>query len=397
MTNTPSLTLSFAPTFTPTITGVGVYRPRRLVTNAEICLHIDSSPEWIERRSGIRTRRFAAPDETLAEMGAAAAAKALADAGADPSHVDLLVVATMSQTTQTTSLTHPHSTAPTPGIDPAPVRTPTRAPAPIPTPVPVLAPSPEDPGDRPVPPPPPPLSLPDAIATRLGLRAATIGVGAACSGFTVALNLAASSIRSGTARSALVIGTERMSDIVSPTDRGTAFLFSDGAGAVLVTRSHTSDPDSHPSSSRIGIGPVVWGSDTRLAEAITLGPIPGSPGSEPKLRMAGNTVFRWAVTQLPSITRRILERSGLTASDISAFIPHQANARITDAVAQAVGFSDSVAIARDVADQGNASAASIPLALDRMRTAGQVQHGDLALLLGFGAGLSYAGMVVTIP
>jgi 3-oxoacyl-(acyl-carrier-protein) synthase III len=343
MTNTP--VLAPAPTFTPTITGVGVYRPRRLVTNAEICLHIDSSPEWIERRSGIRTRRFAAPDETLAEMGAAAAAKALADAGADPSHVDLLVVATMSQITPPT---HPHS-------------------------------------------------LPDAIAARLGLRAATIGVSAACSGFTVALNLAASSIRSGTARSALVIGTERMSDIVSPTDRGTAFLFSDGAGAVLVTRSHTSDPDSHPSSSRIGIGPVVWGSDTRLAEAITLGPIPGSPDSEPKLRMAGNTVFRWAVTQLPSITRRILERSGLTANDISAFIPHQANARITDAVAQAVGFPDSVAIARDVADQGNASAASIPLALDRMRTAGQVQHGDLALLLGFGAGLSYAGMVVTIP
>lgn len=319
------------------IAGIGVYRPRRVVTNEEVCRHIDSSPQWIERRSGIRTRRFAQPDETLPEMGAVAGAKALADAGADPADVDFLVVATMSQT------------GPVPGRRGA---------------------------------------LPDAIAARLGLRAATVGVGAACSGFTVALNLAAGSVRSGASRCALVVGTERMSDIVSPTDRGTAFLFSDGAGAVLLVPSETA-----------GIGPAVWGSDTRLAEAITVGPTrePDRAGSEPTLRMAGNSVFRWAVTALPGVVRDILDRSGLTVTDINAFIPHQANMRITDAVAQAVGFPESVVIARDIAEQGNTSAASIPLATERLRTSGRVQRGDLALLLGFGAGLSYAGMVVTVP
>lgn len=324
------------------IAGIGAYRPRRVVSNEEVCRFIDSSPAWIERRSGIRTRRFAEPDETLAEMGAAAGAKALADAGAGPADVDFLVVATMSQT--------------------APSAPAGRVPAPEP--------------------------LPQAIAGRLGLRAAAIGVGAACSGFTVALNLAAGSVRSGTSRCALVIGTERMSDIVSPADRGTAFLFSDGAGAALVVRSRTP-----------GIGPAVWGSDTRLTQAITVGPVPDQPAAEgaPKLRMAGSTVFRWAVTELPAIVREILHRSGLTPADIRAFIPHQANARITDAVIQAVGFPETVAVARDIADQGNASAASIPLAIDRLRTGGQVQRGDLALLLGFGAGLSYAGMVATMP
>lgn len=331
------------------IAGIGVYRPRRVVTNEEICRHIDSSPEWIERRSGIMTRRFAQPDETLAEMGAVAGAKALADAGADPADVDFLAVATMSLA----------------------------GPAAVGSSVPVSA-SHEPDG----------IALPDAIAARLGVHAAAVGVSAACSGFTVALNLAAGSVRSGTSRCALVIGTERMSDIVSPTDRGTAFLFSDGAGAVLVVPSETA-----------GIGPVVGGSDTRLAEAITVGPVPEPDRADrgPKLRMAGNAVFRWAVTELPGAVRHILDRSGLTATDIKAFIPHQANMRITDAVTQAVGFPESVVIARDIAEQGNTSAASIPLAAERLRTSGQVQRGDLALLLGFGAGLSYAGMVVTMP
>ncbi|WP_338118438.1 beta-ketoacyl-ACP synthase 3 [Streptomyces coryli] len=313
----------------PRLLGLGTYRPRRRVDNAEICRTLDSSPEWIVRRSGIRTRAFATPDETLVEMAATAAGKALADAGVAPGDVDELLVATMSDVAG---------------------------------------------ADR---------DLPAAVAARAGIPARAAGVGAACAGFTVALALAATSVRAGSARHVLVIGAERMSDLLDPRDRSTAFLFADGAGAVLVGEGQ--EP---------GIGPVVWGTDTELIDAITVRAEPGGP---PRLRMQGSPVFRWAVKQLPDVIRAALARSGLAPGDVAAFVPHQANLRIIEAATQAVGFPPEVAIARDVVDQGNTSAASIPLALDRLRAEGAVASGDVCLLAGFGSGLTYAALAARMP
>ncbi|MEV1077626.1 beta-ketoacyl-ACP synthase 3 [Streptomyces sp. NPDC050211] len=321
--------------------GIGAYRPRRIVTNEEICETLDSTPEWIRRRSGISTRCFAKPDETLVEMGTTAAGKALADAGVAPDEVDRLFVATMSDVG-----TWREGSGPGPGA-----------------------------GDD---------SAAVEIARRLGLRTPAVQVSAACAGFTVGLALAAASIAAEEARTCLVVGVERMSDILDPRDRSTAFLFSDGAGAALVGRS--GEP---------GIGPVVWGTDPELRDAITVRTEPEQAG--PIIRMQGSAVFRWAVTHLPEVVQEVLARSGLGPADVQAFVPHQANLRIIEAVAQSVGFPGHVVVARDVVDQGNTSAASIPLALDRMRTSGALQKGDLAVLVGFGAGLTYAGTVARMP
>ncbi|MEU5718788.1 beta-ketoacyl-ACP synthase III [Streptomyces sp. NPDC020403] len=314
--------------------GIGGYRPRRIVTNEEVCRTLDSSPEWILRRSGIRTRCFAGPDETLAEMGATAAGKALADAGIAPDEVDQVLVATMSDIGGPGTGAAAHALA-------------------------------------------------VEIGRRLGVPGAAWQVGAACAGFTVGLALAATAVNSGQARTCLVIGVERMSDILDPQDRSTAFLFSDGAGAAVVGRG--TEP---------GIGTVVWGTDPALGEAITVREEPAHDG--PVIRMQGSSVFRWAVTRLPGLVREVLDRSGVGPGEVQAFVPHQANLRIIEAVAESVGFPDDVAVARDIVDQGNTSAASIPLALDRMRTSGALREGDLAVLIGFGAGLTYAGTVVRV-
>ncbi|WNI18002.1 beta-ketoacyl-ACP synthase 3 [Actinacidiphila sp. ITFR-21] len=310
--------------------GIGTYRPRRIVTNEEICRTLDSDPDWIVRRSGISTRPFAQSDETLVEMGATAAGKALAEAGMAPTDVDQILVATMSDL---------------------------------------------EGGDE----------LAAEIGRRLGVAARGVKVSAACAGFTVGLSLAASTVTSGAARNCLLVAVERMSDILDPLDRGTAFLFSDGAGAAVVGQA--AEP---------GIGPVVWGTEPELADAITVRPEPEHDG-RPYLRMQGASVFRWAVTNLPGVVETALSRSGLAPGDLQAFVPHQANLRIIESVADSVGFPEHVAIARDIVDQGNASAASIPLALDRMRTSGTLRSGDLALLIGFGAGLSYAATVIRMP
>jgi 3-oxoacyl-(acyl-carrier-protein) synthase III len=310
--------------------GIGAYRPRRVVSNEEICRVLDSSPEWIVRRSGIVTRCFAEPDETLVEMASAAAGKALAEAGMSATEVEHVLIATMSDTGE-------------------------------------------------------PGGLLPGVAARLGLRGRALQVSAACAGFTVGLGLAAAVVRAGDARNVLVIGVERMSDILDPHDRGTAFIFSDGAGAALVGRS--AEP---------GIGRVVWGTHAHLRDAITVQPV-AEHGGRPLLRMEGRPVFRWATTELPGILRTALERSGLTPADIQAFVPHQANLRIIKSVSDSMGFPGHVAVARDVVDQGNASAASIPLALSRMRDSGTLRSGDLALVAGFGAGLTYAAMTVRVP
>ncbi|MYQ43808.1 beta-ketoacyl-ACP synthase III [Streptomyces sp. SID4985] len=318
------------------ILGVGVYRPTRVVGNDEICARIDSSDEWIRRRSGIETRCVAGPDETVISMAVEAARKAMAQSGTQPDDVGMVLLATMSFLEQ--------------------------APAAAPR-----------------------------VAHQLGARSAgSLDVAAACSGFCYALGLADSLVRSGDARNVVVIGSEKMSDIVDPTDRGTAFLFGDGAGAVVVGPSDTP-----------GIGPVVWGSDGErhhmIAHDRSWLHTRETPGPWPTLRMAGPEVFRWASRVVPDISRQAVREAGLELSDLAAFVPHQANARIIDAAARSLGLAPHTVVARDVVTAGNTSAASIPLALGALLSRGSLPSGAPALLVGFGAGLAHAAQVVSLP
>ena len=207
--------------------------------------------------------------------------------------------------------------------------------------------------------------------------------------------MASDFVRGGSARHVLVIGVERLSDLTDVGDRGTAFIFADGAGAAVVGPSETP-----------GIGPVVWGSDGEQFDLIrqkedwrdVVGTpdVPGS-GVMPHLVMQGNPVFRWASFAMAKIGQQALDRAGLTIDELDCFVPHQANMRIIDAMARSMKLPAHVRIARDIAEQGNTSAASIPLALDRMIAEGDAKSGDTALLIAFGAGLAYAAQVVTVP
>jgi 3-oxoacyl-(acyl-carrier-protein) synthase III len=198
-------------------------------------------------------------------------------------------------------------------------------------------------------------------------------------------------VRAGSAGYALVIGVERLSDITDPTDRGTAFIFADGAGAVLVGPSETP-----------GIGPVVWGSDGEHYDHIRSREdwrdvLASDEPRMPHLTMKGNPVFRWASYSMAKVAQQALDRAGVTVDQLDCFIPHQANNRITDTMARAMRLPPTVSIARDIVDAGNTSAASVPLALHRMIQEGDARSGDVALLVAFGAGLSYAAQVVVVP
>jgi len=177
----------------------------------------------------------------------------------------------------------------------------------------------------------------------------------------------------------LVIGSEKLTPMVDPDDRGTAFLFGDGAGAVVVSRSEADQ-----------VGPVVWAHDGDQHAKLVI------DGTR-RLSMEGRAVFRWATTRLPDLCRRACDAAGIALEDLKAFVPHQANERITDSVVGKLGLPDTVAVARDVCDSGNTSAASVPLALDRLVELGQVTSGAPALLVGFGAGLTAAAQVVHVP
>ncbi|GAB2912126.1 beta-ketoacyl-ACP synthase 3 [Streptomyces sp. NPDC058869] len=318
--------------------GIGGYRPHRVVGNAEICRLIDSTEEWIETRSGIVERRFAGPDETLPMMATAAAEKALAQAGTLPGAIDLVLVASMSNLVQT-----------------------------------------------------PPLSV--RVAHELGARhAAAVDLSAACAGFCHALALASDAVRAGSARRVLVVGAERMTDIVEPTDRTISFLFADGAGAAVVG-----------DAAAPGIGPVVRRADGVHAEALRMtapwasaAPGPG-PAERPWMRMDGRRVFRWAMDEVAPAAARALDEAGADPAALDVFVPHQANLRMIDLLSERLGLTGATAVARDVAHNGNTSAASIPLALESMLASRQASAGDTALLVGFGAGLNYAAQVVVLP
>lgn len=319
------------------ILSVAGYRPERIVTNEELCERIDSSDEWIRERSGIIERRYAADDESVADMAAIAAGEALSRAGIDPSRVGMVLVA---------SVTHPY---PTP-------------------------------------------SAAAEVAHRIGAhQAAAMDIAAACAGFCYGIELGNSLIRTGSAEFVVVVGVEKLSDWINPDDRGTAFLFADGAGAVVLGP-----------SDEAAIGPVVWGSDGSQLDAITMTQSLieyKNAGGEifPALTMQGQQVFRWAVGEISKVAQQALDVAGITADDLDAFIPHQANMRITDAIVRALKLPEHVPVARDIAHTGNTSAASIPLAMQAMLDAGEIPHGGTALIIGFGAGLVFAAQVVTLP
>ena len=329
------------------IMGVGGYRPTRVVPNEEILRHIDSSDEWIRSRSGIVTRHWAGPEETVAEMALAAAGKALAAAGTAAEELDAVLISTVSHFMQTPSVA-------------------------------------------------------TDIAHRLGAgKPAAFDISAACAGFGYGLTLARGMIVDGSARHVLVVGVERLSDLTDKEDRSTAFLFGDGAGAVVV------GPSEVPA-----MGPTVWGSEGDKADVIgqtvpwneyrldNPDKLPVDSRGKvklPALRQEGQTVFRWAVYEMAKVAQQALDAAGITAEELDVFIPHQANMRIIDSMVKTLRLPEHVAVARDIETTGNTSAASIPLAMERMLATGQAKSGDTALLIGFGAGLVYAATVVTLP
>ena len=205
-----------------------------------------------------------------------------------------------------------------------------------------------------------------------------VSLNTACAGFCTALACADGLIRSGQARKALVIGADKATAWLDWTDRDTAILFGDGAGAAVVSFAE-----------QAGIGPVVWGSfGDRAAEKIEISP------SRLVLRQDGKAVFRWA-TSLAPFARQACEAAGVDPARLSAFVPHQANGRIIDALARGLGV-EGATVAYDVAEAGNTIAATIPMALARLMEQGRIHPGDLILLLGFGAGLAYAGQVIRL-
>jgi 3-oxoacyl-[acyl-carrier-protein] synthase-3 len=308
------------------LTGVGAHRPALRVDNLAIAERTSSSDTWIRERSGIVTRGVAADDESVVDMATSAAGKALAASGVDPADLGLVLLATCSMP------------GPLPGGSPE-------------------------------------------VAHRLGaVRAGASDIGAGCAGFAYALGLAADSVRTGTCEHVLVIGSEKLLPMVDHDDRGTAFLFGDGAGAAVISRSSVE-----------AVGPVVWAHDGDQHAKLTIHGVP------PRLAMEGRAIYRWATTSLPDLCRRACDEAGVDLTDLKAFVPHQANLRITESVVASLGLPDSVVVARDVVDSGNTSAASVPLALDRLMQRGEVESGDAVLLFGFGAGLTAAGQVVHVP
>ncbi|GAA3045570.1 3-oxoacyl-[acyl-carrier-protein] synthase-3 [Streptomyces olivoverticillatus] len=218
------------------------------------------------------------------------------------------------------------------------------------------------------------------VAAALGLGSpAVMDLNVVCAGFTHALASADHAIRAGSAVNALVIGVEKFTDVADWTDRTTCVLVGDGAGAAVVTAS--AEPE---------IGPVVWGSVPEMGHAVR---IEGTPS---RFAQEGQSVYRWATTQLPPIARTVCERAGVTPEDLAAVVLHQANLRIIEPVARRLGAVNAV-VATDVTESGNTSAASIPLALSKLVETGRIPKGAPVLLFGFGGNLSYAGQVIRCP
>ena len=311
----------------------GAARGERVVPNGELVGPIDSSDEWIRQRTGIVTRVRAVETTTAIDLAADAATEAVSKSGVAPDKIDAVIVATISNPRQTPSVSA-------------------------------------------------------IVAERIGAKdAAAYDLNAACAGFAYGVGQADALIRGGGAHYAVVIGAEKLSDIVDPTDRSISFLLGDGAGAAVVGPSETP-----------GIGPTVWGSDGSKADAVgmnhTLTEFRDGTAPWPTLRQEGPTVFRWAVWEMVKVAREALAAAGVEASDLAAFVPHQANMRIIDEFAKQLGLPESVVIGRDIETTGNTSAASIPLALSVGVARGQIARGDLVVTEAIGGGLAWGAIVL---
>jgi 3-oxoacyl-[acyl-carrier-protein] synthase III len=222
------------------------------------------------------------------------------------------------------------------------------------------------------------------VAARLGINApAAYDINTACSGFGYALGTADHAIQAGASRHALVIGAEKLSDVTDWTDRTTAVLFGDGAGAAIV--SAVADGEQP------GIGPVLWGSAPDKGDALKI------EGWQPYIKQEGQIVYRWATTALAPLALEACERAGVKPSELAAFVPHQANARIIDGIVKRLGLGPDVIVAKDLVESGNTSAASVPLALSKLVERREVPSGAPVLLFSFGGGLTYAGQVIRCP
>jgi 3-oxoacyl-(acyl-carrier-protein) synthase III len=324
------------------ILSVGTYRPKREVPNSQIVARIDSTDEWIQQRTGIESRRFAGDDETVISMAKAACKIALKRAHLTIADIDTVILATISY----------------------PFQAPSAA---------------------------------TELINELGNpKAAAFDISAACAGFCYGVGMASDLVRTGTSQNVLVIGVEKLSDYTDPDDRATAFIFADGAGAVVIGK-----------SDQPRIAQTIWGSDADSRDAIMLTPsfldYKNNPTKGvadlgwPNIAQQGQTVFRWAVYQMSKVGLQALEVAGVSIDELGAFIPHQANIRIIETMAKEMKLPDSVLVADDIRTNGNTSAASIPLAMDRILEEHPELHGKLALLIGYGAGLVYAGQVVELP
>ncbi len=331
----PTLQQSHGPQYTR-ILSVGAARGDNIVPNDDLVGPINSSDEWIRQRTGIVTRTRASQDVLAVDLATDASKEAIAKSGVDPQLIDAVIIATISNIQQTPSMAA-------------------------------------------------------VVADRVGANpAAAYDVNAACAGYPYAIAQADALIRSGVAHYVLVVGAEKLSDVVDPTDRTISFLLGDGAGAVVV------GPSEFP-----GIAKTIWGSDGSKADAVgmdhTLQEYRRGEAPWPTLRQEGQTVFRWAVWDMAKVAKQALDAAGVTSDQLAAFIPHQANMRIVDEFAKQLKLPESVVIARDIETTGNTSAASIPLATHRLLEEHPELSGGLALQIGFGAGLVFGAQVVVLP
>jgi len=316
------------------ITGVGRYLPERVLTNADLEQMVETTDEWIMERTGIRERRIAAPYESSSTMGAEAARRALASADIEAETIDLIVVGTSTPD----------------GMFPAAAA-----------------------------------RIQHAIGAT---RAAAFDVNAACAGFLAALSTGSQFIAAGGATRALVIGAETMSRIVDWRDRGTCVLFGDGAGALVLERAEAGRPG--------GFEATVLRTDGGLADLLFAGgpaaPVTEGPALEARIVMDGRNVFRQAVTAMSQTAAEAIALAGLTIDDIALCVPHQANARIIDAIGRNLGLpAERVFV--DLDHYGNTSSASIPIALSEAVEQGALRPGDHVLLVAFGGGLSWGAVV----
>ncbi len=322
------------------IAGTGAGLPERVVTNDEMSTIVDTTDDWIVQRTGIRERRFAAPDEATLALATRAARQALERASMTPEDIDVIIIATIT----------------------------------------------------------PELVLPSTaclLQAELGCRwIPAFDVSAACSGFVWAFHLACQQVQNGLARNVLVIGSETITRITDMQDRATCVLFGDAAGAAIIRKSD--DPER-------GLLAMRWGADGGRGMLIN---VPAGGAREPAsiesvenrrhfMKMAGREVYRFAVTQMQDVIKRTCDDAGITVDDLTLVIPHQSNLRIIESACNRVGMPlERVVI--NIDRYGNSSAASVAVALHESVAGGRIKSGDLAMLVAFGAGLTWGSILLRV-